>query len=162
MCRFSSLFKHFFPVKIEIFYWKVCLSLGQLHPGLYCCCPPDATTGGGTSDWMSACPKGWPNVKLPDVVPLLATRCLYREYIWAQVNWTYISTILGHQMPLPGGMSNWRSAWPKAWPNVKLTWCSTTLGHQMALPGGTSDWRSAWPKAWPNIKLTWCSTTFGH
>ena len=48
---------------------------------------------------------------------------------WAQVNWTYVSTSLGHQMPLLGDMSYWRSAWPKGWPNVKLTWHSTALGH---------------------------------
>ena len=55
--------------------------------------------------------------------------CTFGSYIWILVNQTYVSTILGHQIPLPGGTSDWRSAWPKGWPNVKLTWCSTALGH---------------------------------
>ena len=66
----------------------------------------------------------------PNIVLVLATRCLYWwEYIWAQVNWTSISTWLGHQMLLPGGMSDWWSAPLKGWPNVKLTWHSTALEH---------------------------------
>ena len=89
-------------------------------------------------------------------------------------------------MPLPGGTSNQRSAWPKGWQNVKLAWCSTTLGVQMSLSGGmseltstghklvpliasrccyhggTSYLRSAWPKGWPNVKLTWCGISLGH
>ena len=32
----------------------------------------------------------------PDIVPLLSTRCLHWGYIWAQVNWTYLTTTLGH------------------------------------------------------------------
>ena len=66
-------------------------------------------------------------------VPLLATRCLYWGYIWlkvsltqrlnkcqddltsywAQVNCTYVSTTVGHQMPLLGDTSDWMSAWSK-------------------------------------------------
>ena len=56
----------------------------------------DASTG-GTSELRST---------RPNLVPLLAARCLYQ-----------------------GGTSDWRSAWPKGWPNIKLPWCSTTLGH---------------------------------
>ena len=42
----------------------------------------------------------------PNLVLLLATRCLYWGYIWAPVNWTQLSTTLGHRMPLQGGPSD--------------------------------------------------------
>ena len=100
----------------------------------------------------------------PKFIPLLATRCLYQgvcetesqpdpkanqmsrwpNIYWAPVNWTYVRTILGHQMPLQGGTSDWMSAWCKGWPNVKMTWWSTILGHQMPLLG----------VVWPNVRLT--------
>ena len=46
-------------------------------------------------------------------------------YIWAQVNLTYVSTILGHQMPLLGYI----------WAQGKWTYASTILGHQVPLLG---------------------------
>ena len=52
-------------------------------------------------------------------------------------------------MPLPGGTSDQRSAWPKGWQNVKVTWYSTALGCQMPLPGGTSELRLTGPNAVP-------------
>ena len=72
-----------------------------------------------------------------------------------QVNLTWNSTTLGHQMSLPFG--------EYIWAKVKLTQrCnSVTLGHKMSLPGeGTSDQRSTQPKAssggytWPQVNLT--------
>ena len=57
----------------------------------------------------------------PDVVPLLATRCLYKGYIWSRYVWL-----------------NVRLTWHLTI-NVKLTWWSSTLGHQMPLLGGTSE-----------------------
>ena len=60
-------------------------------------------------------------------VPVLATRCLY----WGCTS-DLRSTV---HILVPGGISDHRLAWPKGWPNVKLTWHSTTLGHQMPLLG---------------------------
>ena len=42
----------------------------------------------------------------------MATRCFYGGYIWAQVNWTQLSTTLGHKMPLLGGTSDFSSGSP--------------------------------------------------
>ena len=61
----------------------------------------------------------------PDIIPLLATRCLYWGYVWAQVNWTQVSSTLDHKMPLPGGTSELGNLTE----NIKLTWCSTALDH---------------------------------
>ena len=69
-------------------------------------------------------------------------------YIWAQVNPTEVSTILGHQMSILGGTPNWRSAWPKGWPNVNLTLCSISWSLD-ASTGGTSELRSTRPKLVP-------------
>ena len=102
ICAVSKLFKHIFPVKFDIFYWKVYLTSGQLDPIWYCCWPPDASTR-----WvhLTACqpdPKVDQMSSWPDILLLLVTRCLYWGYIWAQVNWTQISSTLGHNMPVLG------------------------------------------------------------
>ena len=96
-------------------------------------------------------PKDHQMSRWPNVLPFWATRCLYWAYVWAQVSWTYVSTIHGHQMPLPGGTSDWMS-WPNVlpfwatrclywgyvWAQVSWTYVSTIHGHQMPLPGGRS------------------------
>ena len=53
-------------------YWGISLTKGQSDPKAH-----------KMSSW-------------PDVVLLLATRCLYWGYVWAQVNWTQLSTALSH------------------------------------------------------------------
>ena len=89
----------------------ICLNSGQMGPTLYHSWSLDATTR-GTSELRSTRPKDWPNAKLtwssttlghqmplpggtselrstrPNFVPLMATRCCYWWYIWAQINWT--------------------------------------------------------------------------
>ena len=47
---------------------------------------------------------------------------LGRQYIWAQVNWTQVSTTLGHQMPLPGVLHL-----SKDQPDQSLTKCQADL-----------------------------------
>ena len=118
--------------------------------------------------------KGQPDTKVeqisswPEVIPLLATRCLY----WG------LNMTKGHPNPRPdqissspevipllttrclyqgwGVMSNQSSTWPKVWPNVKLTWSSTTLDHEMP-----QFWGYIWPKvsltqkSKKNFNLTW-------
>ena len=56
----------------------------------------------------------------PKLVLLLATRCHYWGYIWAQVNWTQVTTTLGHQMPLPG-VSVWLKCKKDIW-EFEHTW----------------------------------------
>ena len=104
-------------------------------------------------------PKDLQMSRWPKVVPFWVTRCLYWRYVWAQVNWTYVSSILGHQMPLPGGTSDWMSARPNSnqmsrWPDVVPLLLTRCLYRGVV-------WMSAWPKGWPNVKLTCCSTTLG-
>ena len=139
---------------------------------------------GCMSDQLSAWPKDWrkistwpdassmglhlangqPDTKAdqisswPEVIPLLATRCLY----WG------LNLTKGHPNPRPDQMSSWpevipllttrclyqgwgvmsnqSSIWSKVRPNIKLTWSNTTLGHQMPLLECVSDQRSNWPK----------------
>ena len=57
-------------------------------------------------------------------------------YVWAQANWTYVTTILGHQVPLPEGY---------IWAQVNATYVCTHLGQQMPLPGAY---------VWLNVSLT--------
>ena len=47
---------------------------------------------------------------------------LGRQYSWAQVNWTHVSTTLGHQMPLPGVLHL-----SKDQPDQSLTKCQADL-----------------------------------
>ena len=104
-------------------YQGVHLRSGQLDPSQYHSWPLDASTR-GVSELRST---------RPNLVPLSATRCLYWGYIWPkvrvtkcqadlmwyhswpldastrgyilpQVNWTQLSTTLGHEMPLLGGV----------------------------------------------------------
>ena len=112
-------------------------------------------------------PKDKQMSRWPDVVPFLATRCLYQGVCLTD----------SQSDPKANQMSRWPDivlssgqldlcqyhSWPpdastrgvhltecqpdpKDDQNVKITWCSTILGHQMPLPGGMSDWMSAWPK----------------
>ena len=96
-----------------------------------------------------------------------------RGYVWAQVNWTQVSTTLALYMPLLRGTSELRSTGPRFVPLLAMWWCykgSTSdlystgpmLVPLLALRGhyqwGTFDQRSTWP----NDKLTWCSTILGH
>ena len=60
---------------------------------------------------------------------------------WAQVNETQVSTTLGHQMPLPGGIEGIWGWW--VWQ-------------------GTSDKTSSWPTGWWHVMLTCSSTTLDH
>ena len=72
---------------------------------------------GDTYDWMSAWPTGWPNVKMTYIVLFLATRCLYGRATsdwmsawpkgWTNVKMTWLSTIHGHEMPLPRRWHVW-------------------------------------------------------
>ena len=72
---------------------------------------------GVLSDWMSAWPKGWPNVKM-----------------------TWCSTIFGHQMPLPGGVyltqchPDWKDNQMSRWPDIVLLLATRCLYCR-----GTSD-----------------------
>ena len=67
--------------------------------------PPDASTREVHLTEAQPDPKDNQKSRWSDVVLLLATRCLY---------WTLeVCTILGHQMSLLGGTSDWSSAWPK-------------------------------------------------
>ena len=88
------------------------MSSGQWDPSSYYSWPPDASTGGYI----------WLNVSLTK--RLAKCEDDLTSY-WTQVNWTYVSTIVGHQMPLLGGTSDWMSAWQKAnqmwrWPVIIL------------------------------------------
>ena len=113
----------------------------------------------------------------PKLVPLMATGCPYHgRYVWAQVNWTQVSSTLGHEMPLLGGTSQLKSTGHNLVPHF-TTRClylgvhlhsgqlDTTLYQSWppdASTGGTSDQRSIWPKGWQNVKLTWHSTALAH
>ena len=102
-------------------------------------------------------------------------------YVWVHVNWTYISTILGNQIPLLGVI--WLNVsltqrLTKASPNIHhhgYIWAGYVWLQMSSWPDvvlllvtrchyqwGTSDCRSVWPKGSPNVKLNWCSTALGH
>ena len=74
------------------------------------------------SDQRSAWPKGWPNVKLPEEVPVLVIRCLYQAW----------HVTKGQPDPKADQMSSWPEVVP-----LLATRCHN---------GGISDQRSAWPK----------------
>ena len=84
----------------------------------------------------------------PDVVLLLATRCLYwgvhltvhclLNCILQNVRFTWCHTALGHQMPLLGVHLTVYCLCNCIPQHVKMTLHSTFLGHQMPLLGGTS------------------------
>ena len=103
--------------------------------------PPDAYTDGGMSHWMSAWPKGSPNVKL-------TSDC---RSVWPKgspnVKLTWHSTAFDHQMLLLG---------------VCLTECQPDpKAHQMLswhLTAGQSDPKAHQMSSWPHIVLlltTW-------
>ena len=156
--------------KLKMVYWNLRqqkMTLHQLDPTSYHSWPLDASVG-GTSDlrstghnlvpllatrclyWGVHLTKGQPDPKddqmpsWPDVVLLLGIRCLY-------LGSTSELRSTGHNLvPLLATrclyqgwvcMSDQRSAWSKGRPNVKLTWCSNMFGHQMPLP-----WGYIWPK----------------
>ena len=78
--------------------------------------------------------QGTPELRSPGpmLVPSLATRCLW-GYIWVQLNWAYVSTILGHQMP-ELGMSDLR---------LGLTFCA--IGSQPASQLPSCNWPANQP-----------------
>ena len=78
--------------------------------------------GGGTSELRSTG---------PNRVPLLPLDASTRQCIWAHVNWTQLSTTLGHKMPLPGGMGY---IWPEVSLTQRLTKCQADL-----------KWYHSWP-----------------
>ena len=110
--------------------------------------------GGDTSDQMSS----W-----PDILPLLATKCLYQGYIWPKVGLTQRMTkcqldlTYYHSWPLNAstrGTSDQKSVWPKGWPNVNLTWHITNLGHQMPLLWVHLTKGQPYPEIWQKVS-TW-------
>ena len=83
-------------------------------------------------------PKAHQIARWPDIVLLLATRCLQWGYIWAQVSLTQRLTTCHADL---------------------MSYCSWSLDTSK---GGTSDCRSAWPKGWPNVKLFSTASTGGR
>ena len=77
------------------------------------CCGLERTDYKDTSELMSTACK---------LVLLLTIRCLYRGYIWTQVNQTQVSSTLDHEMPLPGGY---------IWAQINWTFLSTGLAHHI-------------------------------
>ena len=89
-------------------------------------------------------------------------------YTWAQVNQTQVSSTLDHEMPLPGGTSEFRSTGPKlvptlyhempllvgyVWAQVNWTQVSFTLDHEMPLLVGY---------VWAQVIWTQVSSTLDH
>ena len=95
LCRFSSLFKYFVPVQIDVFSF---FCQGELSKQPKILNFVGLTGKNDQVNWMSVSTDLGHQMPLwgihqstwPDVVPLLPTRCLYL-----------------------GGTSDWRSAWPK-------------------------------------------------
>ena len=113
----------------------------------------------------------------PNLVPLLATRCIYQGYIWTQINWIQLNTALGHQMPLPGE----GYIWPKVSLIQRLTKYQADLIQYHSWPldasiGGSSEFRSTRPNLvlllatrcstggyiWAQVNWTQLSTVLGH
>ena len=112
------------------------------------------------------------------VVPLLATRCLYQggtsdqrsawSQGWPNVKLTWCSAILGHQMPLPGGMSELRSTRPNLVPLLATRCLYQGVHLTKGQPDPKADQMSSWPDVvlflatrclywgyvWPQVSLT--------
>ena len=109
----------------------------------------------------------------PDIVPFLATRCLYlgstSDWMSAwSIRWQTMSRrpdlipFLAMKCLYKGRMFDWISAWHIQWPNTKMTWCSTILGHEMPLPRRYIWLNVSLTQRITNVKMTWCSSALNH